>query len=158
MEVEDEIADAIMEEHRIDENTRRKQWAHTYSLDESPGLEYHFLAQASSSEEILLQRESDQYQEFLLSRLDEALAIKMVQRSKGKSAVAAAAYRSGTKLVNAWDGMTHDYTRKGGIIHSESNTPILSHVYEKTTHPVAGRGHGSNHAHRLWSCCRSWII
>ena len=41
VEVEDEIADAIMEEHRIDENTRRKLWAHTYSLDESPGLEYH---------------------------------------------------------------------------------------------------------------------
>ncbi len=74
LEVEDEIADAIMEEHRIDENTRRKLWMHTYSLDESPGLEYHFLEQASSSEEILLQRASDQYQEFLLSRLDEALA------------------------------------------------------------------------------------
>ena len=74
LEVEDEIADAIMEEHRIDENTRRKLWAHTYSLDESPGLEYHFLEQASSSEEILLQRASDEYQEFLLSRLDEALA------------------------------------------------------------------------------------
>ena len=74
LEVEAEIADAIMEEHRIDENSRRKLWAHTYSLDESPGLEYHFLEQASSSEEILLQRASDQYQEFLLSRLDEALA------------------------------------------------------------------------------------
>ena len=74
VEVEDEIADAIMEEHRIDENSRRKLWAHTYSLDESPGLEYHFLEQASSSEDILLQRGSDQYQEFLLSRLDEALA------------------------------------------------------------------------------------
>ena len=74
LEVEDEIADAIMEEHRIDENTRRKLWAHTYSLDESPGLEYHFLEQASSPEEILFQRASDQYQEFLLSRLDEALA------------------------------------------------------------------------------------
>ena len=47
----------------------------------------------------------------------------MVQRSKGKSAVAAAAYRSGTKLVNAWDGMTHDYTRKGGIVHSEILLP-----------------------------------
>ena len=32
------------------------------------------------------------------------------------SAVAAAAYRSGTKLTNEWDGMTHDYTRKGGIV------------------------------------------
>ena len=74
VEVEDEIADAIMEEHRIDENSRRKLWNHTYSLDESPGLEYHFLEQASSPEEILLQRASDEYQEFLLSRLDEALA------------------------------------------------------------------------------------
>lgn len=50
-------------------------------------------------------------------------SIKMVQRSKGKSAVAAAAYRSGTKLINDWDGMTHDYTRKGGIIHSEILLP-----------------------------------
>lgn len=48
----------------------------------------------------------------------------MVQRSKGKSAVAAAAYRSGTKLVNEWDGMTHDYTRKGGIVHSDILLPV----------------------------------
>ena len=47
----------------------------------------------------------------------------MVQRSKGKSAVAASAYRSGTKLVNEWDGITHDYTRKGGIVHSEILLP-----------------------------------
>ena len=38
---------------------------------------------------------------------------------KGKSAVAAAAYRSGEKLTNEWDGMTHDYTRKGGVVHTE---------------------------------------
>ena len=49
--------------------------------------------------------------------------IKIIQRSKGKSAVAAAAYRSGTKLTNEWDGLTHDYTRKGGIIHSEIMLP-----------------------------------
>ena len=49
--------------------------------------------------------------------------IKIIQRSKGKSAVAAAAYRSGTKLTNEWDGLTHDYTRKGGIIHSEVMLP-----------------------------------
>lgn len=46
-----------------------------------------------------------------------------MQRSKGKSAVAAAAYRSGTKLTNEWDGLTHDYTRKGGVIHSEIMLP-----------------------------------
>ena len=38
--------------------------------------------------------------------------ISIVSRGKGKSAVAAAAYRSGEKLTNEWDGMTHDYTRK----------------------------------------------
>ena len=42
----------------------------------------------------------------------------------GKSAVAAAAYRSGEKLVNEWDGMTHDFTRKGGIVHTEIMLPI----------------------------------
>ncbi len=47
----------------------------------------------------------------------------MVQRSKGKSVVAAAAYRSGIKLTNEWDGMIHDYTRKGGIVHTEIMLP-----------------------------------
>lgn len=51
------------------------------------------------------------------------IPIKIIQRSKGKSAVAAAAYRSGTKLTNEWDGMTHDYTRKGGVIYSEILLP-----------------------------------
>ena len=41
----------------------------------------------------------------------------------GRSAVAAAAYRSGEKLVNEWDGMTHDFTRKGGIVHKEIMLP-----------------------------------
>ena len=35
--------------------------------------------------------------------------IGIVSRGKGKSAVAAAAYRSGEKITNEWDGMTHDY-------------------------------------------------
>ena len=39
--------------------------------------------------------------------------------------MAAAAYRSGERLVNEWDGMTHDYTHKGGIgiIHTEIMLP-----------------------------------
>ena len=49
--------------------------------------------------------------------------IGIVSRGKGKSAVAAAAYRSGEKLTNAWDGMTHDYTRKGGVVHTEIMLP-----------------------------------
>ena len=49
--------------------------------------------------------------------------IGIVSRGKSKSAVAAAAYRSGEKLTNEWDGMTHDYTRKGGVAHTEIMLP-----------------------------------
>jgi ATP-dependent exoDNAse (exonuclease V) alpha subunit len=46
-------------------------------------------------------------------------SIKITSRGKGKSAVAAAAYRSGEKITNDYDGITHDYTRKGGVVHTE---------------------------------------
>ena len=45
-------------------------------------------------------------------------SIKIISRGKGKSAVAAAAYRSGEKIKNEYDGIIHDYTRKGGIAHT----------------------------------------
>ena len=54
------------------------------------------------------------------------IPIKIIQRSKGKSAVAAAAYRSGTKLTNEWDGLTHDYTHKGGVVHAEIMLPVYA--------------------------------
>jgi len=49
--------------------------------------------------------------------------MQLVKRSKGKSAVGAAAYRSGTKLVNEWDGVTHDYRAKGNVAYSEIMLP-----------------------------------
>ena len=49
--------------------------------------------------------------------------IGIVSRGEGKSAVAAAAYRSGEKITNEWDGMTHDYTRKRGVVHTEILLP-----------------------------------
>ena len=54
------------------------------------------------------------------------IPISIIKRSAGRSAVAAAAYRSGTKLTNEWDGMTHDYTRKGGIVHAEIMLPAYA--------------------------------
>ncbi len=51
-------------------------------------------------------------------------SIQIISRSRGRSAVAAAAYRSGEKLTNHWDGLTHDYTRKGGVIHTEILLPL----------------------------------
>ena len=53
-------------------------------------------------------------------------SMKIVRRSMGKSAVAAAAYRSGTKLVNEWDGVTHDYTAKQNVAHSEIMLPAYA--------------------------------
>ena len=50
-------------------------------------------------------------------------SIKIISRGKGKSAVAAAAYRSGEKLINDYDGVIHDYTRKSGISHTEILLP-----------------------------------
>ena len=47
------------------------------------------------------------------------LSIKIVSRGKsGRSAVAAAAYRAAEKIKNEYDGITHDYTRKGGVVHT----------------------------------------
>ena len=53
-------------------------------------------------------------------------SIKIIKRSQGRSAVAAAAYRSGENLTNEWDGMTHDYTKKGGVVHTEIMLPMYA--------------------------------
>lgn len=46
-------------------------------------------------------------------------SVNIISRGKGKSAVASAAYISGEKIKNEWDGVTHDYTRKQGVISKE---------------------------------------
>ena len=51
------------------------------------------------------------------------LCIKIISRGKGKSAVAASAYRSGEKIKNEYDGIVHDFTKKGGIAHTEILLP-----------------------------------
>lgn len=51
------------------------------------------------------------------------LHAKIIQRSKGKNAVAAAAYRRATKLFDEKEGRNWDYTSKCGVIHSELLIP-----------------------------------
>jgi Ti-type conjugative transfer relaxase TraA len=46
-----------------------------------------------------------------------------VSRAKGQSVVAAAAYRAGESLEDERYGVTHDYTRKEGVEHSEIFLP-----------------------------------
>ena len=49
---------------------------------------------------------------------------QMISRSSGRSCVAAAAYRSGSELVDERTGTVHDYRRKGGVVHSEIVVPV----------------------------------
>ncbi|WP_099456708.1 MobQ family relaxase [Pseudomonas amygdali] len=48
---------------------------------------------------------------------------KSIGRSAGRSSVAAAAYRSGTELVDMRTGLVHDYTRRGGVVSTEIMLP-----------------------------------
>jgi Ti-type conjugative transfer relaxase TraA len=48
---------------------------------------------------------------------------KLVKRSDGRNAVAAAAYRSGTSMYEEATGQTHDYSKKMGVEHSEILAP-----------------------------------
>jgi len=52
------------------------------------------------------------------------LSAKVVSRSKGQSVVAAAAYRASESLEDDRYGVTHDYTRKEGVEHSEILLPV----------------------------------
>ena len=51
------------------------------------------------------------------------LNVTQIKRSKGQSAIAAAAYRAGEKLRSEYYGDTSDYTRKNGVICSEILLP-----------------------------------
>lgn len=50
-------------------------------------------------------------------------SVKIIGRSKGKSVIAAAAYRAGERLCDRETGITHDFTRKGGVMHQEILLP-----------------------------------
>lgn len=51
------------------------------------------------------------------------LEAKVVSRSTGRSAVAASAYLSCSKILNDYDGVQHDYTRKKGLVWQEVFLP-----------------------------------
>lgn len=51
---------------------------------------------------------------------------KTISRSSGRSACAAAAYRAGEKITDERTGITHDFIRKGGVLHSEIFVPAGS--------------------------------
>ncbi|RVL72730.1 Ti-type conjugative transfer relaxase TraA [Sinorhizobium meliloti] len=51
------------------------------------------------------------------------LSAKPISRASGRSAVASSAYRCAIRLTNERDGLVHDFTRKGGVEHTEIVLP-----------------------------------
>ena len=51
---------------------------------------------------------------------------KVVSRGSGRSAVAASAYMSCSRMYNDYDGIQHDYTRKHGLIYQEVMLPPIA--------------------------------
>jgi MobA/MobL family len=51
------------------------------------------------------------------------LRAKIISRSDGRNAVAAAAYRSASRLTEEASGIIHDYRRKRGVAHAEIMGP-----------------------------------
>jgi ATP-dependent exoDNAse (exonuclease V) alpha subunit len=55
------------------------------------------------------------------------LSAQVISRADGRSATAAAAYRSGGRIADVRTGQLHDYERRSGILHEEimapANTP-----------------------------------
>ena len=71
------------------------------------------------------------------------LEAKVISRGIGRSAVAAAAYMSCSKIFNDYDGVQHDYTRKHGLVYEQvllppqappewSNRSVLWNAVEET--------------------------
>ena len=54
------------------------------------------------------------------------LEAKVVSRGAGRSAVAAAAYLSCSRMLNEYDGVQHDYTRKQGLVWQQVFLPVAA--------------------------------
>ena len=50
-------------------------------------------------------------------------SVSQIKRSAGQSALAAAAYRAGERLYSEYYDEISDYTRKGGVLHTEILLP-----------------------------------
>ena len=54
------------------------------------------------------------------------MSAKVVSRGSGRSAVAASAYLSCSRMYNDYDGVQHDYTRKHGLVYREVILPPMA--------------------------------
>ena len=54
------------------------------------------------------------------------LEAKVISRGSGRSAVAASSYASCSEMYNDYDGVTHDYRNKTGLVYSEVMLPSMA--------------------------------
>lgn len=52
-----------------------------------------------------------------------SVSVSSISRTAGRSATAAAAYRTGTVVIDERQGLIHDYTRRGGVDHVSRHYP-----------------------------------
>ena len=69
--------------------------------------------------------------------------LKIVQRSKRQSAVAAAAYQSGERLFSEYDQKQKYYSHKSEIVHTE----IMLETMELPACPETGACHTEGYSH-----------
>ena len=91
------------------------------------------------------------------------LEAKVISRGAGRSAVAAAAYMSCSQILNDYDGVQHDYTRKQGLVWQQiflpeyapaewSDRGTLWNAVEENEKTKEADWHGSS----LWPCPLRW--
>ena len=72
------------------------------------------------------------------------LEAKVIGRSTGRSAVAASAYMSCSKILNDYDGVLHDFTRKRGLVWEHIFLPENSISFYPKMHSRSGKS-GANY-------------
>ena len=60
-----------------------------------------------------------------------SMRVQQIRRSAGQSPVAAAAYRAAERLYDERQDITHDYTRKTGVVHKEIMVPDNAPAWAK---------------------------
>jgi MobA/MobL family len=60
----------------------------------------------------------------------------IIKRSSGSSSVGSAAYRSSEKILDEKTGITHDFTKKKGVLHTEIITPDNVPDWAKNRHQL----------------------
>lgn len=79
---------------------------------------------------------------------------KLISRSAGRSAVAAAAYRSATQLTDQRTGLSHDYTKKQGVIQAYTLLPSGQQVAREALWNAAEIAENRKDARTA----REWIV